>query len=407
MGASIVYTYEHNKIPYDQQERLKWLEIPFPIEEYQSRVARLQRLMRDGRFDVLVVYQAGEWTNIKYLVGFDNFWGAGILVVPADQEPILVTNAIFHGEPMHSSFHTTFIRDVRPVLHPHSTATPQNIGAVAGDVVKELGAASGILGIVGSETIAYGTRQALAAGVPAATLKPADHLLNEMRKIKGVREQEAFRRAGQITDLGYTAAHKAIKVGATEWEIMAASVAAMQAAGGERPGGGCQTGARTSLKNIGPSGRKVQEHDLIFIDQGCRVGGYWIDSARNFVAGTPSSQIREMLETVFEQNDRLRGLIRPGVRICDLQQEMEAIAERAGLVQYDYTRYCFAHGGGLTLLEEPHFHWGSDERLAPGMTFYLEPMIIHHGVGTACIEDVILVTEDGCESLTQYPRKTW
>jgi Xaa-Pro aminopeptidase len=41
------------------------------------------------------------------------------------------------------------------------------------------------------------------------------------------------------------------------------------------------------------------------------------------------------------------------------------------------------------------------------MTFYLEPMIIRHGVGTACIEDVVLVTEGGCESLTRYPRKTW
>jgi Xaa-Pro aminopeptidase len=114
-----------------------------------------------------------------------------------------------------------------------------------------------------------------------------------------------------------------------------------------------------------------------------------------------------MLDVVLEQNEHLQRLIRPGAKISDLQKEMEAIAERTGLLDYDYTRYCFGHGGGLTYLEEPHFYWGNEERLEPGMTFYLEPMIIRHGVGTVCIEDVILVTDDGCESLTQYPRKTW
>jgi Xaa-Pro aminopeptidase len=402
------HQYTHAKIPFDQQERLKWLEVPFPIEEYHQRWERLRRLMHEHGFDALVVWQAGfDWTNIKYLAGFDNFWGTGLLIMPQDREPVLVTNAIFHGEPMHSSFHTTFIRDVRPVLHPHSTRRPENIGAVAGDVLHELGLATSALGVVGHVTIPAVIRDALVAKLPAATVKPADHLLAELRKIKSPREQDAFRRAGRYTDLGYAAAHKALRPGITEWEIMAASIAAMQAAGGERPGGGCQSGARTSLKNIGPSGRKVAENDLIFVDQGCAVGGYRVDSARNFVAGTPSPEIRKMLDVVLEQNEHLQRLIRPGAKISDLQKEMEAIAERTGLLDYDYTRYCFGHGGGLTYLEEPHFYWGNEERLEPGMTFYLEPMIIRHGVGTVCIEDVILVTDDGCESLTQYPRKTW
>jgi len=399
--------YEHNKIPYDRAERLKWLEIPFPIDEYHARWDAAQRLMRTHGFDVLAVYQAGEWTNIKYLVGFDNFWGAGVLLVPRDGEPVLVTNAIFHGEPMHSSFHTTFIQDVRPVLHPHSTATPENIGNVAGGVLHEWGVTTGTLGIVGAGIIPRVIEQALAARVPAMIVKPADHLLNTMRRIKSPREQAAFRRAAEITDLGYAAAARAIRPGVTEWEIMAASIQAMQAAGGERPGGGCQSGARTSLKNIGPSGRVVQENDLIFIDQGCALAGYRTDTARNFVAGTPSAEVRNMLETVLEQNERMREQIRAGARIADLQRAMEAIAEQAGLLAYDYTRHCFGHGGGLTYLEEPHFHWGTEEVLEAGMTFYLEPMIIRHGVGTACIEDVVLVTEGGCESLTRYLRKTW
>ena len=68
------HMYTHNKIPYDQAERLKWLEVPFPIEEYHQRWERLRRLMREQGFDALAVWQAGfDWTNIKYLAGFDNF----------------------------------------------------------------------------------------------------------------------------------------------------------------------------------------------------------------------------------------------------------------------------------------------------------------------------------------------
>jgi Xaa-Pro aminopeptidase len=86
---------------------------------------------------------------------------------------------------------------------------------------------------------------------------------------------------------------------------------------------------------------------------------------------------------------------------------MRGIAERAGLGEWDYTELCCAHSGGLSLVEEPMWWWGNPEPLESGMTFYLEPMIIRHGVGTACTEDVILVTDEGCESLTTAPRRNW
>jgi Xaa-Pro aminopeptidase len=70
-----------------------------------------------------------------------------------------------------------------------------------------------------------------------------------------------------------------------------------------RAGGTVQTGERTSLKNTGPSHRVVRDGDLLFLDNPASVGGYWTDAARNVVVGTPSPEVRHMLDTVLEQND--------------------------------------------------------------------------------------------------------
>jgi Xaa-Pro aminopeptidase len=357
---------------------------------------------------VLVYGSPADPANVRYLTNYESWWGHTFVVVPLRGEVTLITNALFHGEPMHSGFHTTWVADARPVPHPHSTKNPPDVGDVTGRVLHERGVAAGAVGVAGERVLPGSVERALRRSAPAATWRSADHLLARMRRIKSPREIEVYRAAGKATDAGFLAAIACARPGVTEFEIAAKMVEATIAAGARpRAGGTVQTGARTSLKNTAPSHRVVREGDLLFLDNPASVGGYWTDAARNIVVGKPSTDVHHMLETVLEQNERLQEAIRPGARICDLQQLMRGIAERAGLGEWDYTELCCAHSGGLSLVEEPMWWWGNPEPLEPGMTFYLEPMIIRHGVGTACTEDVILVTEDGCESLTTAPRRNW
>jgi Xaa-Pro aminopeptidase len=81
--------------------------------------------------------------------------------------------------------------------------------------------------------------------------------------------------------------------------------------------------------------------------------------------------------------------------------------EKWGLLESDYTTVAFGHGYGLDIVEEPYLYWGNRQPLEVGMTFYVEPMIIKHGLGTVCLEDLVVVTENGCEQLSSVSRKTW
>jgi Xaa-Pro aminopeptidase len=93
--------------------------------------------------------------------------------------------------------------------------------------------------------------------------------------------------------------------------------------------------------------------------------------------------------------------------IYDLQRIMRDHMAGAGLLPYDFTETLFAHGCGLDLVEEPFFFWGNTARLELGMTFFLEPSLVKHGLGTASWENLILITETGYERLNTARDKNW
>lgn len=402
---------EHQvKVPYDWNERSKWLELPFPEEEFVNRLHRLQDGMARERLAAVVVYAGlNDPSNVRYLSNFDTWWGETFLVIPASGEPVMVTNSIFHGEPMHSNVQTTWIRDLRVTLHPHSTANPKNVAEVAAEVLVEKGMQKGRIGVVGDKTIPYALYEQLAKSVPGAELVPATHLLKAMRRLKNANEIQVLREAGRIADLGLESAIRAVRVGATESEVAAEAHRACIAAGAEKMNYGvmASAGPRSSLKNIQPIPKPIREGEVVVFDVGIKYAGYQTDVSRNVVAGKPSPELRHMLDTCLEQEERVIEAIKPGVPIFELQKLMYSIAEREGLLDYDYTNVAFGHGYGLDIVEEPYLYWGNPTPLEPGMCFYVEPMIIKHGLGTVCLEDMIVVTENGCEQLTRATKRTW
>jgi Xaa-Pro aminopeptidase len=280
------------RIPYDWEERRKWLELPMPVQEFQGRVARLQAAMgRDG-FDALVVYGGlNDPHNVRYLSNFKAWWGDAIVVVPAAGEPLLLTNSIFHGEPMHSNVQTTWFKDFRITPHPHSTAEPRNIADMAADALKEKGVSTGTIGLVGHQTIpAYLDRQ-LAHRLAAATLKPATHLLKAMRKKKSAEEVRILREAARIAEQGFMAALDAVRPGTTESELAAAAAGACLAGGAEDLNYGimCSAGSRSCLKNVFPVRKPLREGELFVIDvassttatrRTCRATRWWASLTR-------------------------------------------------------------------------------------------------------------------------------
>ncbi len=101
---------------------------------------------------------------------------------------------------------------------------------------------------------------------------------------------------------------------------------------------------------------------------------------------------------------RAREATKPGATVNEIVKAMNEVIAAGGWAEWDWST---GHGFGLDLAEAPFFIPQNEEPLEAGMCFYLEPMIVPTDLGTACPEDMILVTENGCEQLTTTPLRNW
>lgn len=394
------------RIAFDWPQREPWLELPFPEDEFRQRVARIRaRMDRDG-LDALVVYGGpGDVANMRYVTNYAAVWGDSLIVIPREGEVAMATDAIFHGEPMHSNVHTTWVRDFRPIEHAYTSADPGSPADEAADILRSAGVDPRRTGLAGRVRCPEPLFRRLIERL--GTVPPdASRVLEDVRAIKSPLEQAAQREACRITDRALEAAYTIIGPGVTEAEVAARiyetgirlgaeSVYYMQVAGG----------ARGSIKNCRPSMRALEDGEIVSLDIMMTYAGYFTDTHRSFMIGRPSELQRRMLEATLRVEDLVLEHVRPGVKVADLQALALTAIRRHGFEDnyYDF----LGHGCGLSMVERPHMFSGSQEILAPGMTFFLEPMVVVHGLATVCFEDLVLVTADGCETLSKCERKTW
>lgn len=400
-------TIDHSidaRVPYDYEHRRHLMELDFPVEEFERRVLSLQD---STGLDAIVVHGgAGYESNVRYLGGFASYFGDVVVVVPRHGDPVLITNAVYHGEPLHSNLQKTRLRDVRALLNPHSTGHPKSVAATTADLVRSWGVATGRVGLADLRHVTWRFRTELGAALPQAEFVDATDALLRLRRIKSPAEQSVMRRLGEITTAGMDAGLAAIAPGVLESEIAGAVYGASISAGAERMRGVfALSGPRSFLKNATHlAGKRVQEDELVVIDMGAFFGGYQSDMSRNAVAGKPGRDLVAMLDACLEAEEVGLKKVGPGVPVAEIVSAMRSIIGRAGFSDWDWST---GHGCGMDLVEEPHFNPEAAAILEPGMTFFIEPMIVPTHVGTICIEDLVLVTESGCEQLTTSRKRTW
>ena len=398
-----------SRVPFAWEDREPWLELDFPIAEFEARVARIQQALEQDGLHALILYggQVSE-NNIRYVSGFWSFWGDSFVLVGRTGAPILITNAIFHGEPMYSNIQTTWLRDVRPVLNRHSTSTPVSLVDMAADALSDWGVLPGRLAVADTRDVPARIDHELRQKLAGCEFVDLSDTIRRMRGIKSPAEIEMMRRLGAATTAGMDAGLAAVRPGVSESDIAGVVHAACTAAGMERMiPSGCMAiaGQRSFMKNVWPrTDRFVHEDELVVIDIGGRLGGYQTDMSRNIVAGTPSTEIARMLEACLEAQEAGLAATRPGVTVSSMLNAMKRVIADHGFSEWDWTT---GHGAGMDFLEEPYFGADSEVLFEPGMTFYIEPMIVPTHIGTICIEDIVLVTEDGCEELTGSVKRTW
>ena len=389
------------KVPWDREARLAQDGLAFPRDEYEARVEKVRLGMQEAGLSHLIAYgNYADPGNITYLSGFFTRHGDSFVVVPLEGEPTLLTNWVMHDEPMHSEIWTTWLDDVRPCPPFTYDVVDELVAAVkAGGRVGRVGFAGGR---VGPAPVV----RALESGLDVE-LAPADGLMAVARRVKSPLEIALMRRASELA--GVSIAHD-------DGDVRAGRDRAR--GGGRRPRGDVRGRGRLPRVRAGAlertprrpqalrarPGARSRRADLVFIDTGAVVSGYYSDVSRSVAVGEPTAEGRRLLAAGEVLYAELVEARRPGTgrsRTC--------IGTRSGSPPTSATRTstCRAASGTASAAccssRRACATSTSEDVLEPGMTFAFEPMIIVDGLGTACVEDVMLVTETGIEPLSGLP----
>jgi len=239
---------------------------------------------------------------------------------------------------------------------------------------------------------------------PGAELTPADDLFAELRIVKQDAELDAMRRAVAVAERAFELWLPQLRVGMTEREAAARLIAALLANGGDALAFDpivCG-GPNGAMPHAHPAHRPFQPGDWVVVDWGAMVDGYVSDITRMVVFGEPSAPLAEVHEIVLRANEAGRAAVAPGVEAQAVDAAARAVITAAGYGPRFTHRT--GHGLGLESHEPPYLVAGNAQVLEPGMTFTVEPGIYLDGVGGVRIEDDVLLTPDGVQTLTALSR---
>ena len=228
--------------------------------------------------------------------------------------------------------------------------------------------------------------------------------VDTVRGIKDAEEQEKMRAASAINDAAVARLKTCIHAGVTEREVADQLLDIYLSLGAD--GFSFEPliafGANAADPHHGPDDTVLKEGDVVLFDIGCIKDGYCSDMTRSFYFGSVSDTHREIYETVLAANEAAISRVRPGVPLKELDlAARDLITDKGYGPQFNHR---LGHFIGLSEHEFGDVSCTNETQAVPGMIFSIEPGIYLTGDTGVRIEDLVLVTEDGCEVLNHYPK---
>lgn len=243
------------------------------------------------------------------------------------------------------------------------------------------------------------------AGANLASLHDVGQALLKIRAIKTVDELAAMREAVDISEEALRRTLTWVQVGMTEQTIAQKLNEEMTILGAE--GFAFNTTVLVGTNSANPHGsvgnRELGENDVLLIDFGAIKDGYPADITRTFCLGELSAEMQKIHQAVYEANKAAREFAKPGVTCHEVDQAAREVIKAAGYGHLFTHR--LGHGLGLAVHELPNMAENNHMVLEVGMVFTIEPGIYDANLGGVRIEDDVVVTENGIESLTTFPRE--
>ncbi len=231
-------------------------------------------------------------------------------------------------------------------------------------------------------------------------------LVSSLRRRKDESEIALVRAASELAESVLVDLLPELRPGITERELAARFEYEFKMRGASGPSFDTMAlfGARSSLPHGQPGDRALQEGDVVLLDFGCRREGYCSDLTRTYAFGRiPGGWFQEIHELTLAAQRQALEAVRPGVSCQEVDAAARDVISNAG--HGSHFGHGLGHGVGIEIHEAPRLNPEATGVLEAGMVITIEPGVYLPGQGGVRIEDLIVVTQDGCEVLTRTQKE--
>lgn len=355
-----------------------------------QRASVLQSGMQQQGVDVLII---GPGPDLEYVTQMqtDLMERLYVLVIPANDEPFLVLPKLEENSARDGAIGRLGIPTIPWIDQEDSFARlAAELGSPSVIAVNDDLPARWLLGIMNS--------------LEASQFVSGSQLLAPLRMRKSSSEIESLREAAEAIDEVQSKVARWLKPGRTEAEVGSLIREAILERHSSADFIIVGSGPNSASPHHGVSDRILEVGDPIVIDIGGTMpSGYCSDTTRMYHLGKPDNQYLADYAALLEAQSAARAAVTPGQTCAEIDQVARRVLEAAGLGEYFVHRT--GHGIGLETHEDPYIVTGNDQVLEPGFAFSVEPGFYVPGKWGARIEDIVVCTDGGVESLNRRPRE--
>jgi Xaa-Pro aminopeptidase len=359
-----------------------------PPMDVADRPGRLRARLDDAGCDGLLVT---NMSNIRYLTGFTG--SAAMLLVTRDRL-LFVTDGRYRDQAAAQLARARVHGDIEI---GRSADEQRDILAVPVGDLRHLG--------LESANISWAQQRLLGnEWFEGTELVPTEGVVEDLRLTKDAGEVARIQAASAMADAALAAVRHRLGEGATEAEIALELEWQMRRLGADGPSFETivASGPNGAMPHYRAGDRRVREGDLVVIDFGALVDGYHSDMTRTVMVGEPTETQRRMLVSVHASQAAGVAAVRSGAKARDVDEACRAVLRDAGWE--DAFLHGTGHGVGLDIHESPRVSATSTGSLADGHVVTVEPGVYLPEHGGVRIEDTVVVTAEGCRTLTLAPK---
>ena len=351
--------------------------------DHGGRLRRLQRSF-GGQFDAVLI---SHLPNIRYLCGFT---GSAAALAVTDNK------AVFFSDGRYATQAAAEVQDARVVIG----RKPPLLQAAEWLKRKFSRQQRITIGVEGEHLTIASQRQLKAVLPSGARLRESPPYIEQARIVKDQEEIACLRDAVQLGASLFDVALKTIRPGVKEVEVAAEMEYAARRSGADAMSFETiiASGTRSALPHGRASQAAIPAGAFVVCDFGVILAGYCSDMTRTVFVGNRPKEARNLYDAVREAQQAAVDAVRPGVTVDEVDQAARKLLKKSGLDRY-FT-HSTGHGVGLEIHEAPRVAAGKREVLHPGTVITIEPGVYIPEKWGVRIEDIVVVTETGCEVLT-------